>query len=44
MSWDNFLKAFNTTMTFEGGYANDPDDAGGETYMGISRRYHPDWV
>ncbi len=27
----------------EGGYVNDPSDAGGETYAGISRRAHPDW-
>lgn len=30
-----------------GGYVNDPDDPGGETYAGISRRYHPEcgfWV
>jgi lysozyme family protein len=27
----------------EGGYANDPTDAGGETYMGISRVYNPSW-
>jgi lysozyme family protein len=24
-------------------YVNDPNDSGGETYAGISRRYHPDW-
>ena len=26
----------------EGGYVNDPQDPGGETNMGISKRYHPD--
>jgi len=35
---DNLLK--NT----EGGYVNDPDDRGGETYMGISRKWWPDWL
>ena len=30
-------------MKHEGGYSNDPDDWGGETYRGISRRFHPDW-
>jgi lysozyme family protein len=39
----DFEIAFDETMQFEGGYANDPDDRGGETYRGISRRYHPDW-
>ena len=29
----------------EGGYSNDPDDPGGETYAGISRRHHPkSWI
>ena len=28
----------------EGGYANDPDDAGGETYKGIARNFWPNWV
>ena len=27
----------------EGGYVNDPDDKGGETYCGISRANYPDW-
>ncbi|MFZ5762819.1 MAG: glycoside hydrolase family 108 protein [Thermodesulfobacteriota bacterium] len=27
----------------EGGYVNDPDDAGGETYRGISRVNWPNW-
>ena len=30
-------------MADEGGYANNPNDRGGETYRGISRRWHPDW-
>ena len=38
-----FLYAFNKTMGHEGGYSCDPDDLGGETYRGISRRYHPSW-
>jgi len=36
----NFDIAFKITMGFEGGYANDPDDTGGETIFGITRR---DW-
>jgi hypothetical protein len=31
------------TQGFEGGYADDPADAGGETFNGISRRSHPGW-
>jgi len=38
-----FRKAFANTMKHEGGYSNDPNDPGGETYMGISRRYWPSW-
>lgn len=30
-------------MQIEGGYANDPDDKGGETYKGISRNNFPNW-
>jgi len=39
----NFNKAFDITMGHEGGYNNDPDDVGGETYRGIARNYHPHW-
>lgn len=39
----NYLEAYNITLKHEGGYSNDPDDAGGETYKGIARRYHPSW-
>ena len=38
-----FEDAIKYTLAFEGGYANDPNDSGGETYKGISRRAHPDW-
>ncbi len=31
-------------MNNEGGYANDPDDLGGETYKGIARVFHPKWA
>lgn len=39
----SFLDALRHTLKFEGGYANDPADRGGETFRGISRRYWPDW-
>lgn len=42
----DFIPAFTATMAAEGGYklTNDPNDRGGQTYAGISRRYHPDWA
>jgi lysozyme family protein len=39
----DFKEAFRKTAANEGGYVNDPDDAGGETYKGIARRYNPSW-
>ena len=38
-----FEKAFEMTKRNEGFYSNDPDDPGGETFMGIARNFHPDW-
>ena len=38
----NYNIAYNKVIKVEGGYVNDPDDAGGETYMGISRKFNPD--
>ena len=39
----DFNLAFDITMSHEGGYVNDPNDAGGETYRGIARVYNPQW-
>ena len=39
----DFIKIHAATMGCEGGYANNPDDAGGETYKGIARKMHPIW-
>lgn len=36
----NFDAAFNKVIKFEGGYVNDKDDRGGETYLGIARNFH----
>ncbi len=38
-----FSPAFQITMGNEGGYANNPNDSGGETYKGIARNYWPSW-
>lgn len=34
---------FEHLKAFEGHYVNDPDDLGEETYMGITRKNHPDF-
>lgn len=39
----DFKKAFKKTRGHEGGYVNDPDDRGGETYKGVSRSNWPNW-
>ena len=42
----DYEKAFNDTLAREGGFrlTNDPDDTGGQTYAGIARKKHPEWV
>ena len=39
---DKFEKAVEKLLKNEGGYVNDPDDPGGETRFGISKRSYPD--
>jgi lysozyme family protein len=39
----SFQTALPEVLIHEGGYVNDPLDAGGETFRGISRRANPDW-
>lgn len=39
----DFAKAHLKLRKVEGGYANDKDDAGGETWRGIARKFHPSW-
>jgi lysozyme family protein len=39
----DFDRAYDHLIGVEGGYVNDRDDRGKETYKGISRRFHPDW-
>lgn len=38
----NFLKAFSALIDNEGGYVNDPNDRGGETKFGISKKQYPE--
>jgi len=38
-----FNIALQKTFAYEGGYSNDPDDLGSETYKGISRASHSAW-
>jgi lysozyme family protein len=38
-----FDEEFEKIILAEGGYTNDSDDAGGETYLGISRNNNPKW-
>lgn len=39
-----FNEAFKISMQNAGGYVNDPDDPGKETYRDISRKYNPQWA
>jgi lysozyme family protein len=43
MAMADFLTAFKLTGHAEGGYVNNPDDHGGETYAGISRKNWTNW-
>lgn len=40
----NFTIALKKVLKNEGGYVNNPNDTGGETYKGISRKNHPTWT
>jgi lysozyme family protein len=39
----NFKISIPKVLKYEGGYVNDPNDNGGETYKGISRKFWPKW-
>lgn len=39
----DFKLASVKILKSEGGYSYDPDDSGGETYKGISRKFWPQW-
>jgi len=40
----NFEKAYKRLGPNEGGYANHPNDRGGETWKGIARNFWPRWA
>lgn len=40
----NFESAFGKVLQHEGGYVNDPNDPGGETYKGVSRKIWSSWA
>lgn len=39
----NYKEAVKKVMRSEGGYVNDRDDPGGETYIGVTRVNHSNW-
>lgn len=39
----HFKTALDKLLSKEGGYVNDPDDRGGETYRGVARKCNPNW-
>lgn len=39
---ERFIECVKILLQHEGGYVDDPDDAGGETKYGISKRAYPD--
>lgn len=40
----NFEIVVGEHIKLEGGWVNHPNDPGGETYKGISRRFNPSWL
>ena len=40
----DYKHAIKRILTTEGGYVNDKNDAGGETYKGIARNFWPKWM
>jgi lysozyme family protein len=44
MESNNFQPYFDRLIGYEGGYVNDPNDPGGETKWGISKRAYPKFI
>jgi lysozyme family protein len=44
MKMADFKTAYDLVIINEGGYGNDPDDPGGETYKGVARKMWPLWL
>lgn len=40
----DFKQALQLVLQNEGGYSNDPNDAGGETYKGVARNMNSNWI
>src|SRR5579859_5989985 len=40
----DFRMAYQRIIKYEGYYANNTNDHGGETYLGITRRFNPKWL
>jgi lysozyme family protein len=40
----DFKQALQLVLQNEGGYVNDPNDTGGETYKGIARNMNSNWL
>ena len=40
----DFNQALQMVLQNEGGYVNDPNDPGGETYKGIARKMNSNWI
>lgn len=41
---ENFEKCLELLLVHEGGYVNHPDDPGGETNLGVTKRVWEEWV
>ncbi|HET7819464.1 MAG TPA: glycosyl hydrolase 108 family protein [Bacteroidia bacterium] len=40
----DFKQAYQLVLQNEGGYVNDPNDPGGETYKGVARNIYSKWL